>query len=117
MKFHRLLLPSALLVISACSQAEPPVNTAQAVNVMNGSVSAKEEDIIRSSLKMAIPEAEITAIKESPYKGLFEVKAKGYGTAYMSADGRYMLQGAVKLSMSLSKAWQKSGKPPWQQPL
>ena len=66
MKFHRLLLPSALLVISACSQAEPPVNTAQAVNVMNGSVSAKEEDIIRSSLKMAIPEAEITAIKESP---------------------------------------------------
>ena len=77
MKFHRLLLPSALLVISA-SQAEPPVNTAQAVNVMNGSVSAKEEDIIRSSLKMAIPEAEITAIKESPYKGLFEVKAKGW---------------------------------------
>lgn len=95
MKFHRLLLPSALLMISACSQAEPPVNTAQAVNVMNGSVSAKEEDIIRSSLKMAIPEAEITAIKESPYKGLFEVKAKGYGTAYMSADGRYMLQGEL----------------------
>ena len=95
MKFHRLLLPSALLVISACSQAEPPVNTAQTANVMNSSVSAKEEDIIRSSLKMAIPEDEITAIKESPYKGLFEVKAKGYGTAYMSADGRYMLQGEL----------------------
>jgi thiol:disulfide interchange protein DsbC len=96
MKFHRLLLPTALLMISACSQAEPPVNMMKETSATGPSaVSQKEEDIIRASLKKAIPDAEITAIKESPYKGLFEVKAKGYGTAYMSADGRYMLQGEL----------------------
>ena len=96
MKFHRLLLPTALLMISACSQAEPPVAFMKDANAaIDTSVSAKEQDIIRASLKKAIPDAEITAIKESPYKGLFEIKAKGYGTAYMSADGRYMLQGEL----------------------
>jgi hypothetical protein len=34
-------------------------------------------------------------LKSHQYKGLFEIKAKGYGTAYMSADGRYMLQGEL----------------------
>ena len=96
MKFHRVLLPTALLMISACSQAEPPVNMMKSAHAVgNSAVSKKEQDIIRSSLKKAIPDAEITAIKESPYKGLFEIKAKGYGTAYMSADGRYMLQGEL----------------------
>ena len=83
-------------MISACSQAEPPVAFMKDANAaIDTSVSAKEQDIIRASLKKAIPDAEITAIKESPYKGLFEIKAKGYGTAYMSADGRYMLQGEL----------------------
>lgn len=93
MKFHRLLLPTALLMMSACSQAEPPVSGAKTAT--NAAVSQKEQDIIRSSLKVAIPDAEITAIKESPYKGLYEIKAKGYGTAYVSADGHYMLQGEL----------------------
>jgi thiol:disulfide interchange protein DsbC len=92
MKFHRLLLPTMLLMMSACSQAEPPVG---ATKTANAAVTQKEQDVIRASLKLAIPDAEITAIKETPYKGLYEVKAKGYGTAYVSADGRYMLQGEL----------------------
>jgi hypothetical protein len=67
MKFHRLLLPNALLMISACSQAEPPATAMmKAANASATSVLQKEEDIIRASLKKAIPDAEITAIKESP---------------------------------------------------
>ena len=26
---------------------------------------------------------------------LYEIKAKGYGSAYMTADGRYMIQGEI----------------------
>ncbi len=93
MIFPRLLLPTALLMMSACSQAEPPASGAKAAT--SAAVSQKEQDIIRASLKRAIPDAVITAIKESPYKGLYEIKAKGYGTAYVSADGRFMLQGEL----------------------
>lgn len=94
MKFQRLLSPMVLLMMSACSQAELPVTatTAQPVATVT---SAKADEVIRASLKNAIPDAEITSIKPSPYAGLFEIKAKGYGTAYMSADGRYMLQGEL----------------------
>lgn len=88
MKFQRLLLPMALLMVSACSQAEPPVPSAT-----TGVLSQKIEESIRTSVRKAIPDAEITSIKPSPFMGLFEIKAKGYGTAYISGDGRYMLQG------------------------
>lgn len=88
MKFHRLLLPAALLIVSACSQAEPPASA-------NSPSLQKAEETIRASLKNAIPDAEILSIKASPYAGLFEIKAKGYGAAYVSADGRYMLQGEL----------------------
>lgn len=87
MKFQRVLLPIVLLMMSACTQAEPPVT--------NSSLSPKVEETIRASLKNAIPDAEITSIKPSPFAGLYEIKAKGYGAAYMSADGRYMMQGEL----------------------
>lgn len=93
MKFARLLLPSALLMISACSQAEPPAANAKAA--VSAPVSSQAEAAIRNSLKQAIPDAEITSVKTTPFSGLYEIKAKGYGSAYMSADGRYMLQGEL----------------------
>lgn len=91
MKFVRLLLPVSLLLMSACSQAELPPKAATASTV----APTQAESTIRASLLKAIPDAEITSVKPTPYPGLFEIKAKGYGTAYVSADGRYMLQGEL----------------------
>lgn len=101
MKFARLLLPSALLLMSACSQAEPPAAGANlpganpSVASAAAPINAQTEAAIRNSLKLAIPDAEITSVKTTPFPGLYEIKAKGYGSAYMSADGRFMLQGEL----------------------
>ena len=96
MKFAHLVLPVSLLMVSACSQAEPPLTMgATATSTAQTAVSASVETAIRNSLKQAIPDAEITSIKSTPYSGLYEIKAKGYGAAYMSADGRFMLQGEL----------------------
>jgi len=92
MKFSHLALSLNLILVSACSQAEPPATANKAVAA--SATSAKVEEAIRASLKQAIPDAEITSVKPS-VAGLYEIKAKGYGTAYMTADGRYMFQGEV----------------------
>jgi len=89
MKFSHLALSVSLVMISACSQAEPPAN-----KTVQPAANAQAEAAIRASLKQAIPDAEITQVKPS-VAGLYEIKAKGYGTAYMTADGRYMLQGEI----------------------
>lgn len=92
MKFSHLALSLNLILVSACSQAEPPATANKAVAA--SATSAKVEEAIRASLKQAIPDAQITSIKPS-VAGLYEIKAKGYGSAYMTADGRYMLQGEI----------------------
>jgi thiol:disulfide interchange protein DsbC len=92
MKFSHLALSLNLILVSACSQAEAPATTNK-VSVASATPT-KVEEAIRSSLKQAIPDAEITSVKPS-VAGLYEIKAKGYGTAYMTADGRYMFQGEV----------------------
>ena len=92
MKFSHLALSLNLILVSACSQAEAPATTNK-VSVTSATPT-KVEEAIRSSLKQAIPDAEITSVKPS-VAGLYEIKAKGYGTAYMTADGRYMFQGEV----------------------
>lgn len=89
MKFSHLALSVSLVMMSACSQAEPPAN-----KTVLPETHAQAEAAIRASLKQAIPDAEITKVKPS-VAGLYEIKAKGYGTAYMTADGRYMLQGEI----------------------
>lgn len=92
MKFSHLALSVSLVMMSACSQAEPPVSKMEAI--VAPAAQAQAEAAIRASLKQAIPDAEITQVKPS-VAGLYEIKAKGYGTAYMTADGRYMLQGEI----------------------
>jgi len=94
MKISHLVLSLTLALTSACSQAEPPVVQTNTATTAVSANSAKAEEAIRASLKNAIPDAEITSVKPS-VAGLYEIKAKGYGTAYMTADGRYMLQGEV----------------------
>ncbi|MBK7299253.1 MAG: thioredoxin fold domain-containing protein [Moraxellaceae bacterium] len=92
MKFSHLALSLSLILVSACSQAEPPIISKA---VAGGTTTpANVEQAIRASLKQAIPDTEITSVKPS-VAGLYEIKAKGYGTAYITADGRYMFQGEV----------------------
>ncbi|WP_297925627.1 DsbC family protein [uncultured Agitococcus sp.] len=95
-KFSHLALSLSLVMTSACSQAEPPVaaDNKKAVTTVSSAEQSKVEEVIRANLKSAIPDAEITSVKQS-VAGLYEIKAKGYGTAYMTADGRYMIQGEV----------------------
>lgn len=91
MKFSHLALSLSLALTSACSQAELPIiNKA----VAESATPVDVEKTIRASLKSVIPDAPITAIKPS-VAGLYEIKAQGYGTAYITADGRYMFQGEI----------------------
>ncbi|PTQ89091.1 thioredoxin fold domain-containing protein [Agitococcus lubricus] len=94
MKLSPFVLPLALLMVSACSQAEPPTTVTKTAISADANMP-QIEAAIRGSIKEAIPDAEVTSIKTTPFQGLYEVKAKGYGTAYMSADGRYMVQGEL----------------------
>lgn len=51
------------------------------------------EDVIRAKLKLAFPTAVVTAIKPTPVPGFYEVDSQNYENIYISADGRFMLQG------------------------
>lgn len=94
MKLSHLSLAVTLVLTSACSQAEPPVNN-KTTTISTVSVPTDVEEKIRAVLKEAIPDAEIMSITPS-VAGLYAIKAKGYGsTAYMTADGKYMFQGEI----------------------
>lgn len=53
------------------------------------------EDIIRSKLAAVLPTAKVTSIKPSALPNFYEVKAAGFEPVYVSADGRFMLQGEL----------------------
>jgi hypothetical protein len=57
MKFSHLALSLNLILVSACSQAEPPATANKAVAA--SATSAKVEEAIRASLKQAIPDAKL----------------------------------------------------------
>lgn len=81
MKF--LLLPALLLssvMLASTVQAAAPAAT---------------EAAIRARLKAAMPDAEITRIDPSPIAGLYQVSAKKYEPVFVSADGRYLIQGEM----------------------
>lgn len=91
-RLSRLVLSLALVAVSACSQAEPPLANA---NTTATQTPANVEKTIRDALAQAVPDIHIVSIKPS-VAGLYEIKAKGNSaTAYMTADGRYMLQGEI----------------------
>ena len=50
------------------------------------------EELLRATITALFPDVEITRISESPAPGLYEV-ALGAEVLYLSADGRYLLQG------------------------
>lgn len=56
---------------------------------------AGPEEVIRAKLKQAIPEAEVTSVKQTDVAGLYQVSSKNYETVLVSEDGRYLVQGEL----------------------
>jgi thiol:disulfide interchange protein DsbC len=54
--------------------------------------SAADEAALRAKLRAAIPDMEVTRIRESKIPGVFEVMF-GTEVLYVSGDGRYLIQG------------------------
>ena len=57
-------------------------------------VSADEKAKITAKLGKLLPEYQVTSVKETPVRGLYEVMM-GPQVMYVSADGRYLLQGRL----------------------
>ena len=70
---------------------------ALALAAMNA--SAGPEQAIQQTLdRMEFP-AKITSVKQTPIAGLYQVQLEGGGVLYASADGQYMMQGSLFLSL------------------
>lgn len=53
-----------------------------------------EADKVRESLKLLLPDVEVTSVKSSPVPGLYEVVV-GTDVVYVTADGRYLVRGSI----------------------
>lgn len=74
---------------------EPVASAPAAAEAVDMSSAELAEKNIRSALKAAAPELVIETLRPSPYPGLYEVRVKGFGPAYVSPDGKFMLQGEL----------------------
>lgn len=50
---------------------------------------------IRAALGEAAPKIEIESVRPAGFAGMYEVRVKGYSPSYVSADGKYMIQGEL----------------------
>jgi thiol:disulfide interchange protein DsbC len=102
---HAAGLVLALSVAAACAQSHPGQKPAAAAAPARGAattaVAAKpapagmaNDALIRAAVLKAAPGAGIDSIKASPIPGFKEV-AIGGKVVYVSADGRYLLQGSL----------------------
>lgn len=58
-------------------------------------LAADPDQLIRQTLKSLQPDLPIEAIAESPLPGIYQVALKGGRMLYASADGQFVLQGAL----------------------
>ncbi|HLD66488.1 MAG TPA: DsbC family protein [Pseudomonas sp.] len=58
-------------------------------------LAADPDQVIRQTLKSLEPTLPIEAIAESPLPGIYQVELKGGRMLYASADGQFLLQGAL----------------------
>jgi thiol:disulfide interchange protein DsbC len=93
-------LALAFTVAAACAQSQPAAKPAPkpaakpAAAALRGVAPAPGDAAIRASIQKAVPGATIDSIKASPIPGYREV-AIGGKVVYVSADGRYLLQGSL----------------------
>lgn len=106
------LLPALLaivLIASACSAGEnnnassmsksaAPSTAAPAVGTSSPAIAAQPANTsdvpqaVLDAIRALAPKAQIQAVEKSPLPGLYQVIVQGQAV-YVSADGRYMLQG------------------------
>lgn len=56
-------------------------------------VAGETEDAIAAKLSAAVPQLDITSVKESEVSGLYEVASSNSGTVLVTEDGQYLLTG------------------------
>lgn len=78
------LLASASLAIALISHANAGVP-----------VDPKQAEALRNAVHKARPDITVGEIRPSAIAGLFEVELGGKDTAYMPADGKYLISGTV----------------------
>lgn len=59
----------------------------------------KPEAVIRAKLAASMPNSEVTSVAPSPVPGLYEVVLDGAETAYVTADGQYLISGDLYQTM------------------
>jgi thiol:disulfide interchange protein DsbC len=93
-----MLKPRALFIVlmaftmQACGQGNTPVAASKAAPAKTAFQG--DDAVISAALKKIAPGVEITRIKASPLPGLKEVIVDGR-VLYVSADGKYLLQGSL----------------------
>jgi thiol:disulfide interchange protein DsbC len=104
----KLLLPivAIALIASACSAGENPTTSADAKATASATASATTSPAttaaqpalagapkaVLDAIHRLAPQVQIQAVDKSPLPGLYQVIVQGQAV-YVSADGRYMLQG------------------------
>lgn len=108
---NRTLLLLSALALAACAPNDKPLKTqmisaAESAPAASPAAAPSAPDVqmtsdqlaeknIRAALAEAAPQVKVDAVRPSSLKGMYEVKVKGYGPSYVSADGKYMLQGEL----------------------
>ena len=89
-------LALAFTVAAACAQSQPAAKpaTKPAAKPVAARPAPAGDGAIRAAIQKAVPGAVIDSIKASPIPGYREV-AIGGKVVYVSADGRYLLQGSL----------------------
>lgn len=88
MRLVRFTMFLLFACVTCVAIAQPRINKPQA------SAPVASDAAIRVALEKAMPDAEIDSIKASPIPGYREV-AIGGRVLYVSADGRYLIQGSL----------------------
>jgi thiol:disulfide interchange protein DsbC len=94
--FRISLVLSLLISAQACAQPAAPAKAAPAAKApaAKAAPAASNETAIRAALAKAAPGVVITSIKPSPIAGFREVVVDGR-VLYVSADGKYLVQGSL----------------------
>lgn len=85
----------ALVVVGAVAQTKPaPAKSAAAKSAPAKSAASSGDALVRAAIEKAAPGSVIDSVKPSPIAGYREVAIAGR-VVYVSADGKYLLQGSL----------------------
>lgn len=89
MRLLRISMALFFVLTVSVAFAQPRIN-----KPAQPAVGAANDSAVRAAIEKAMPDAQIDSIKVSPIAGYREV-AMGGRVVYVSADGRYLIQGSL----------------------